>query len=129
MTGKQLMVSLFTCLLVAGGCAISRQGPPMAQGPAAVSKAVSLGYIVHRERQHEVRDLMSDAYRETSDDPFVRDFDPQTVFARDSEQVGSVGRTDRGEAFWAKRDSRAMSTMVNSRILSDTAIMAGGSSQ
>ena len=41
----------------------------------------SLGTLEHQGRKHDLRDLMDPGYRETSDDPFARTFEPDTIYA------------------------------------------------
>ena len=41
----------------------------------------SLGYLEHRGRRYEVRDLMDPRYRADNDDPFIRNFAPRTILA------------------------------------------------
>lgn len=41
----------------------------------------AMGYLDHRGRQYQVRDLLDADYRAGSSDPFIRNFDPDTCFA------------------------------------------------
>ena len=41
----------------------------------------SLGYLKHRGRLYDIRNLMDPEYRATSDDEFVRSFDPEVLHA------------------------------------------------
>jgi len=56
----------------------------------------SVGYVEHRGRPYELRDLMNPQYRAESSDSFVRDFQPQFTYVQritDSsmEPMGDVG--------------------------------------
>ena len=66
------LVVLATAGLILAGC----QGAPRSKGP-------SLGYLEHRGRTHELRDLMDPDYRAASSDRFAREFEPQAHFAAD----------------------------------------------
>ncbi len=68
------LIALPAASLVFAGC----QGAPRGQ-----SKGVSLGYLEHRGRTHQLRDLMDPDYRAASDDPFACQFEPRTHFAAD----------------------------------------------
>lgn len=68
-----------TLLLV--GCA-SLQPPPMAQcGFQDAQGRPQVGYLEHRGRRHDVRDLLDPACRAASDDDFVQSFDPKSALA------------------------------------------------
>lgn len=50
--------------------------------PVSTEPAPSLGSLEHRGRRYDLRDLNSQAYRDASADPFVRNFNPDLLWAR-----------------------------------------------
>jgi len=67
---RVILIVLVPAALLLAGCQIT----PRDTRP-------SLGQLEHRGRRYALRDLASQAYRQASDDPFVRNFDPQMVYA------------------------------------------------
>ncbi len=67
------------------GCGGLVDVPPTPIDPAPqIAEAApppSLGALEHRGRRHELRDLLGADYRAASNDPFVRDFDPDRAVA------------------------------------------------
>lgn len=71
------LVVLPAASLALAGCQVASTAQP---------KSPSLGYLEHRGRTHELRDLMDPAYRAASDDRFAREFEPGTHFAADVDE-------------------------------------------
>jgi hypothetical protein len=65
------LIVLATATLILTGCQVM----PRSTGP-------SLGELEHRGHRYALRDLNSQAYRDASNDPFVRKFNPETAWAR-----------------------------------------------
>jgi hypothetical protein len=63
----------------------------------------SLGELEHRGHRYAVRDLTSQAYRDASNDPFVRNFNPETVLSRGDASPDSRAALMCGDAFEARR--------------------------
>jgi hypothetical protein len=93
----RLIFGALSCLGLGACSSIER---PAAQSPGqALQKAPSaLGYVEHRGRRYDLRNLMDPAYRAASDDPFVRGFSPETALADRAQSRASLeaGRTTSG---------------------------------
>ena len=74
---RPILIFLSAAPLILTGC----QTMPNSTGP-------SLGELEHRGHRYALRDLNNQAYRDASDDPFVRNFNPETVWARDDTSRG-----------------------------------------
>ena len=68
---RPILIVLAAAPLILTGC----QVVPRSTGP-------SLGELEHRGHRYALRDLSNQAYRDASDDPFVRNFDSETIWAR-----------------------------------------------
>ncbi len=67
---RRILLVLTTAILTVTGCQ-----------NALKTTSPSLGELQHRGQRYALRDLADQAYREASNDPFVRNFDPETVWA------------------------------------------------
>ncbi|MHC4444251.1 MAG: hypothetical protein ACYTF1_16340 [Planctomycetota bacterium] len=68
-------------LVTIAGCSAVRYRSTCPNSAVMDHDRPSLGYLDHRGRQYEIRDLMNPAYRAASDDEFVRKFNIKTTLA------------------------------------------------
>ncbi len=71
-------------LMIAGACLTAGCSliSPEPRGGVVQKQQPSLGYMEHRGRQYDLRDLMDPAYRASSKDDFARHFNPDTAFVQ-----------------------------------------------
>jgi hypothetical protein len=72
--GLAILFAVSSCSTFQGRCGSHA-------GPYAGEDSPSLGYLEHRGRQYEVRDLMDPDYRAENDDKFIQNFKIDTTLA------------------------------------------------
>ena len=83
MTGKRVIGAVILSFgLTAAGCSTPARvsGGPGSTGAGENGQAW-LGYLKHRERLYRLDELLDPRYRAASDDPFVRQFHPDGMYA------------------------------------------------
>ncbi|UCD27874.1 MAG: hypothetical protein JSV03_12320 [Planctomycetota bacterium] len=72
---------LITVMVGVGSCSTLQHPSDSSAGFFTAEGLPSLGYLEHRGRRYEVRDLMDPEYRADSEDDFVRKFNPDAMLA------------------------------------------------
>ena len=82
MARKKAAILTLLVVAVGTGCGAAQSSTPT---PSIIQAEVHdrppLGVLEHRGRFYDLRDLANPDYRAASTDPFVRDFNPDTVLA------------------------------------------------